>query len=173
MIDGAVQRGDIAFFRRRARTEHIVCTPQNTPPRGPGGPACERVGQEFDGFGLAGWRSECGLQPVDTALHLIERLRTEAVPGGRDKYGGSEPNVYALGVQNALLQEGPAQVAVVTAIIQRPPGPLRVALVTHWWMADGQWRFVFLLSAFVLGEEFLKPADVARGWMHVWERFQP
>ena len=116
--------------------------------------------------------------PIDIVLTMIEGMWVKALPGGSDQYGSSAPHLYALGEQRGLLK-GPAQAAVITAIIERPDnirgsGPLRVVLVTHWRMADDQWRFFYVLHAFVLGEEFLDPTGFgARGWLHDWERFQP
>jgi hypothetical protein len=111
-------------------------------------------------------------------MALIERLWGDVAPHSLDRYGEADPRVYALGEQ-ASLTRGPAtQAAVVTALIRRPEnfagsGPLRVVVVTHWRMVAGEWRLVFLLGAFVLGEDFLQDTEAGRAWLRAWERFQP
>ena len=176
-IDRAVQQRDLAFFRQRAQTEPVVCTEENTPPRGPGGPDCHSVGQQFDGFSFGTWRGEGGLLPLDTVLTTIERLWLNAVPGASDPFGGAAPQVYATGTSRSPDQA--VYTAVLTALITRPAGskdsgPLRAVLVISYVREGSGWRFVNLLSAFRgQGEEFLEPDPVIEGWVDDWQRFQP
>jgi hypothetical protein len=174
-IDLALQQRNLAFFRQQARTEHVVCTLENMPQL-PGGPNCQTVGQQFDGFSVAGWRSEGGLLPIDEALQTIERLWLESVPNASDEFSGSAPSVYATGKQRSA--DEAVHTAVLTALITRPAnfegsGPLRFVLVTSWVQEGSDWRFVSLLVAFVGGDEFLRPDPVIENFVDDWQRFQP
>jgi hypothetical protein len=175
-VNTAVANRDIAFFRSRAVTQPVVCTADNTPPRGPGGPACTTIGQQFDGFTVGNWRSEGAIIPIDTAMQNLSRLWTEAVTGASDGFGGAAPTVFAVGTGPATDQ--PNFTTVLTAMIQRPAGfggtgPLRVAMVQTWAPEGNGFRLLLNLSAFVLGEEFLNRSPETMGWMPIWERFQP
>ncbi|GEM_PF-4540076 len=148
-VDAALQRRDIDFFKQRAVTQPVTCRAEHVPP-GLGGPDCKFVGQQFDGFLVAHWLFEGAIVPVEDALAQIERLWAESLPQERDQFGDGSPKVYALGPSAVIL----------TALIQRPQnfagsGPLRVSLVTHWEQDGNSWRFVRLLVAFVLAEDFL------------------
>ncbi len=179
----ALQAGDVDFFAQRAKTEHIVCTPQNTPPQNMGGPLCKTVGQEFDGFPLGPWRSEISIVPAKEALDLIQRLITEAVPAASDQYGGAQAQVRALGVHPTWqIKDGKlatdwgvtGYVTVITALVQRPPdvlgtGPLRAALVQLWEQNGADFRLSSMISVFVLVEEVLDSPG-PEGWLS-WERY--
>lgn len=137
--------------------------------------ACTATGQEYDGIDLSYWRTDdSGPVPVDWGLSMIEQLWQGAIVGGQDQYGPAAPQVYAIGTTNL---PGPTQASVLTALIERPTemegsGPLRAVLVLHWQQVNGDWEFVGLLNAFVLGEEFLQEDGTGRGWMSTWQRFQ-
>jgi hypothetical protein len=166
----------LAFFREAALTIPVVCTADNTQPRGAGGPACTSVGEQFAGFPSSNWRSSGGLIPVDRAIATLSRLWTETVPGATDAYGASGARMYAIGMRNS--SDGPHPASVITAIIKRPPefagsGPLRVAMVLEWREEGGAWRLVSLTNAFVLAEEWLEPAEEVRQQMPSWQRFGP
>lgn len=174
----ALAQEKLDFFEERARTQRVVCTPENTPPRALGGPACETVGQEFDGFPVGHWRSEGSIVPLQDAIALIERLFAQEATGASDPYGDALPQVYAIGGgPMSPPPEGEQRYAsVVTALIERPQdfageGPLRVVLVLNWAEENGGFSFVHVLSAFVFAEEFLEPAEAALGWMSSWEHF--
>ncbi len=158
-----------------ARAEHVVCTLDNTPAL-MGGPNCQTVGQQFDGFGVRFWRAEGGIMPLDEALAYVERLWLEAVPGASDEFGGSAPRVYATG--KGRWADEAVHTSVLTALIARPAdgagnGPMRAVLVTSWAQEGSDWRFVSLGVAFVGGEEFLRPDPVIENFMDDWQRFQP
>ncbi|MBI2305238.1 MAG: hypothetical protein HYU86_10915 [Chloroflexi bacterium] len=164
-VDAALQRRDLLFFKESAVTLPITCGAKDVPP-GIGGPDCQYVGQQFDGFPIARMGSEGGTIPLENALALIERLWSESVPQATDQFGSGEARVYAL---------GPSAV-VLTALIERPQdfagaGPLRVSLATHWRQESSGWRFVKLTSAFVLGKAFLVPEPAALSHLQGWERF--
>jgi hypothetical protein len=148
-IEVALQRGDASFFR-----DAIADGP----------------------VGLAVWRADGGGNaPPATVLAEIEQLWQGAVAGASDQYGGAAPRVFALGVMENLGppgMAGPAQAAVMTAVVGSPE-PRRVALLTHWRLVEAEWRLVHVLRAYALGEEFLEPLELTRGWISAWERFQP
>ena len=174
-INAALQAGNIDFFRQRAKTERVVCTAENTPAQ-LGGPSCERVGQEFDGFAVGNWRSHGSAVPVESALTQLARLWTQNTAPAADAYGTAAARVHAIGTSSS--DEGERYTAIATAMIERPSnfagaGPLRVAMLLVWAPEGNDFRFEFLLSAFVLAEDFLDPSSEGRGWTPVWERFQP
>lgn len=110
-------------------------------------------------------------------MAMISRLWDEAVVGASDKYGSSTPTVYAIGT-NAGGGAFRSYTTVLTAMIQRPAnlagsGPLRIALVLTWAPQVDGFRLIFLVNAFVQGEEWLDRAPATMGRMPVWERFQP
>jgi hypothetical protein len=173
-IDAALRRGDRAFFADRAATAPVVCTAQDVPPRGLGGPACDFVGQTYDGLVILRYGSEGGTIPLDSALDLVQRLWAEALPAAGDAYGSGAPRVRTIG--EAQFLDMPAAAAVMTALIERPAnfagaGPLRVVIVSHWRDHGGEWRLVGLTSAFVLAEAFLDPAPNIRQRFSSWEPF--
>ncbi len=165
-IDRALQERNLDFFRERARTEPVVCTPENTPPRYPGGPDCDTVGQQFDGIVMGRWGSEPIIVPLDEALARIESLWLDAVPDGSDEFGGSAPRVYAIG-RGWKSETG--HTAVLTALITRSAdvegsGPLRAVLPTGWTREGSGWRFGGLTIG--AGEEHLRPGQA------IWRDFQ-
>lgn len=168
-LDAAVKTQPVDFLRERMQTTHIVCGPEDVPP-GLGGPACESVGQEFDGFDVSAWRSEGATVPVETAVRGLDAFFSGTLPDESDAFGGGAPQVYALNVG------GGRHDAIVTAIIERPAeiageGPLRVALNTSWAFEEGRWLLTGVMYAYVLGDELLIPAPEARGLFPNWERF--
>ena len=112
-------------------------------------------------------------------MNMISRLWNEAVPGASDAYGPSPPVVYAIGT-DADNSAKRSYTTVLTAMIQRPhdiagSGPLRISLIMTW-VGQNQpddFQLVFLVNAFVQGEEWLDRAPASIGRMPVWERFQP
>lgn len=167
--DAELARGSIDFLVSRLNATPYTCKPSDVPP-GVGGPACEYAGQQFNGFAIGHWHSEGGLYPVENAITLLRRLQDESVPGATDAYGQSRPHIYAIGATDGHYA------TVVTALIKRPAnfagsGPLRVVEVLSWYYSAGRWRASWLLSAFVMGEEFLQPMPGIQLYVPGWERF--
>jgi hypothetical protein len=171
LVDSALQREDIKFFRQRAQTEHVVCRPEDVQVAGPAKP-CERTGDEYEGLNLVYWRSDQeGKARIDTVLMMIEGLWTQAIAGASDKFGGGQARVYALG--------GPGHTTIVTAITTREVRqgdmlstiPRRAVLVIHWRLVDGDWRFFRVDHAFAQAEDFLEPTDAGRRALEFWEPF--
>jgi hypothetical protein len=139
---------------------------------------------QFEGFRVGEHRSAAGppppgilggIVPVDMAMEMISRLWREVAVGASDKYGPSNPTVYAIGADTASLG---SYATVLTAMIQRPvnvagSGPLRIALVLAWAGQVDGFRLSLLVNAFVQGEEWLDRAPVTIDRIPVWERFQP
>ncbi|MCH8065980.1 MAG: hypothetical protein IIC90_09185 [Chloroflexi bacterium] len=166
----ALDEGDASFLRGRALTQAILCTADNVAPAGPGGPSCEFEGQEFDGFTETFWRSEGAIIPVEDAFSDFDTMLLTAKPGESDDFGDGSVQVYALNV-------GDNFDAIVTAIIERPAdfggeGPLRVAYGTNWVFESERWVVTSTLTAFVLGEELLEPAEVVQPLYPNWERYE-
>ena len=68
----ALQNDDGGFFLARMRTQHVVCTPEDLVPRGPGGPPCTEAGQELDVIPIGGWLSEgADVSSIYTASGLL------------------------------------------------------------------------------------------------------
>jgi hypothetical protein len=175
-IDQARASRDLHFFRSRAHTQEIICTAENTPPRFAGGAACETVGQRFDGFSVGAWRSEGAIVPLERAVQTLERIWADAAPGLTDKYGDSAAQLYAIGTGPSA--DSSSFTSVFTAIVCRPPsfpgpGPVRAVFVLTWIQEGNDFAWAGLLTAYVLGEEFLDRSPVTIGWMPVWERFGP
>ncbi len=166
----ALDQGDGAFLRGRALTQAVVCTANDVAPAGPGGPSCEFEGQEFDGFTQTFWRSEGAIVPVESAFSEFETMFSTALPEETDAFGDGSVQVYALNV-------GDSFDAIVTAIIERPAdfggeGPLRIAVGTSWQFEGDAWMVTSTLTAFVLGEELLEPAEVVQPLYPDWERYE-
>jgi hypothetical protein len=186
-MEPALRERDIAFFAQRAKTEPVVCTADNTPSL-PGGPACQTVGEGFDGFALGGYRSELHVAPLTDAMALIERLFAEEAPSASDEFGGSSPGVHVIGVPDASWEvdggatrfaDGPNYATIVSAIIERPDDltmaglkhdPLRVALILNWTPAGDGFELLSMLTAISTGEGLLESGESL--WP-VWERFEP
>ena len=170
-IDAALRAGDAAFFGERLQTEPVVCDETNTPPR-LGDPACEFIGQQFDGVLVGSWRSEGAVVPAEAAIEHFERLFATSLPDESDQFGTGGPRVYAISAGE--MSSG----AVVTALVERPPefageGPLRAVLSTHWvYVGGGQWRLGSMIVAYVLAEDFLIPNNEVRPYYPNWERFE-
>ncbi len=167
----ALDEGDASFLRDRALTEAVVCTADDVAPAGPGGPSCEFEGQEFDGFTATSWRGEGAVIPVEDAFSEFDTMLATALPDDGDEYGDGAMQVYALNIGDAAFD------AIVTAIIERPSdaggeGPLRVAYGTNWVFEGERWVVTRTLTAFVLGEELLEPAEVVQPLYPDWERYE-
>ena len=166
----ALDGSDASFLRDRALTQAIVCTADDVAPAGPGGPSCEFEGQEFDGFTVTFWRSEGAIVPVENAFSEFDTMFSTALLAETDEFGDGAVRVHALNV-------GDNFDAIVTAIIERPAnfggeGPLRVAVGTSWQFEGETWMVTSTLTAFVLGEELLEPAEVVRPLYPDWERYE-
>ncbi len=171
MLQAALDDGDTSFLRDRALTEPVVCTAEDLAPQGPGGPACEFEGQEFDGFIETFWRSEGAIIPVEDAFSAYDAILATALPAEGDDFGDGSVQVYALNI------EGDGFDAIITAIIERPSDfiiefPLRVSYGTAWAFEDGRWMVTSTLTANVLGEELLEPADDVLPLYPNWERYE-
>ena len=167
----ALDQGDGTFLRDRALTEAVVCTADDVAPSGIGGPACEFEGQEFDGFIELFWRSEGATIAVEDAFSDFDTMFSTALPVESDDFGDGSVQVYALNIGDDAFN------AIVTAIIERPAGsggedPLRVAVGTSWQFEGDAWMVTRTLTAFVLGEELLEPAEVIQSLYPDWERYQ-
>ena len=169
-LQDALDDGDASFLRDRALADAVVCTADDLAPGGPGGPACEFEGQEFDGFTVTFWRSEGAIIPVENAFSELGTMLATAMPAESDDFGDGTVQVYALNVGDSFN-------AIITAIIERPvdfggEGPLRVSYGTAWTFTDGSWMVTSTRTAFVLGEELLVPADEVGNLYPDWERYE-
>ncbi len=170
-LQEALDEADTSFLRDRALTEAVVCTADDVAPGGPGGPACEFEGHEFDGFTVTFWRSEGAIVPVEEVFTEFDTMFSTALPEETDDFGDGSVQVYALSISDDAFN------AIVTAIIERPAdfggeGPLRVAVGTGWAFADGSWMMSSTLTAFVLGEELLEPTVDVQPLYPDWERYE-
>ena len=170
-LQAALDDGDLSFLRDRALTEPVVCTAEDLAPQGPGGPACDFEGQEFNGFIETFWRSEGAIIPVEDAFSAYDAILATALPAEGDDFGDGSVQVYALNIEEDGFD------AIITAIIERPSDfiiefPLRVSYGTAWAFQDGRWMVIRTLEAFVLAEELLIPADVAGPLYPNWERYE-
>jgi len=183
----ALAAGDIAFFEQRAIAEHIVCVPENTPSL-PGGPSCQTVGDEFDGFLLGVYRGELFVEPLEESLDWIHRLETEEAVGASDNFGDAMRQVYAIGVPPAswviedghsnLIEDRQYYATALTALIDRPedfspsrfPDAIRVVLILNWIPAEEGFRLASIVSADVTGDDLL--GFGADTWP-LWEPYRP
>ncbi len=170
-LQAALDDGDTSFLRDRALTEPVVCTAEDLAPQGPGGPACDFEGQEFNGFIETFWRSEGAIIPVEDAFSAYDAILATALPAEGDDFGDGSVQVYALNIEEDGFD------AIITAIIERPSDfitefPLRVSYGTAWTFEDGRWMVTSTLTANVLGEELLEPADDALPLYPNWERYE-
>ena len=169
-LQEALDEADTAFLRDRALTEAVVCTADDVAPAGIGGPSCEFEGQGFDGFTVMFWRSEGAIVPVEGVFTELDTMFSTSLPNESDDFGDGSVQVYALNV-------GESFDAIVTAIVERPAdfggdGPLRVAVGTSWQFEGEAWMVTSTLTAFVLGEELLEPAEAVRPLYPDWERYE-
>lgn len=166
----ALDDNDIEFIARRMQTTPVVCAAADIP-SAIGGAQCNFVGENYDGFPVAYWRSEGTILPALTVLGQLATLLETEQPGASDDFGDGRVRVYALD-----LSPGKSH-AIVTAMIARPPdfgegGPIRVAIGTAWSFSDGRWRFTSMLQAYVSGEELLIPCQEALDFLGgAWERY--
>ncbi len=170
-LQEALDEGDAAFLRDRALTEPVVCTAGSVAPGGLGAPACEFEGQEFDGFLESFWRSEGAIIPVEAAFSAFDAILATALPAESDGFGDGSVQVYALNIEQDAFH------AIITAIIERSSDfitefPLRVSYGTAWAFEDGRWMVTSTLTANVLGEDLLVPADDALPLYPNWERYE-
>lgn len=169
-LDAAVQRGDVSFFENRLNTMHIVCSEEDVA-GGIGAPACDFVGQEYDGVSVGRWRSEGGVVPADAVLAQLGEIFGDAMPAESDEFGDSTPRIYAYDIT------GDRFTAIMTAIVPRPEsfagsGPLRMSVGLDWVFVDGEWQLDFVLYAYVLAEELLTGDNPDLIYPN-WQRFEP
>ena len=182
----ALAAGDVSFFERHAVTEPIVCTPDNTPSL-PGGPNCQTVGREFDGFVLGTYQSELFVVPLEEGLHSIQQLKSQEAANATDDFGDATPRVYALGVPSAawvirdgasvLIEDQSSHAVVLTGLIERPaglsnrlPNPIRAVAILNWIPAAEGYELASVISAVAGGREFL---EVSIDSWPLWEAFEP
>lgn len=183
----ALAARDLGFFELHAVTEHIVCVPDNTPSR-PGGPSCQTVGGEFDGFVQGFLQSEVFVVPLADAMASILRLWDAESAGAADRFGDSAPRIFAMGVPQAarvirdgassLIEDRPYYSVVLTSIVDRPeeltgsyPDIFRAAVILDW-TPEG--------NGYVLTATTSGIATVAEGVLEFgpelwtdWEPYQP
>lgn len=173
----ALRNRDRDFFRERALTENVICTPEITPPRKIGGPDCKYVGEEFQGI-FSGNEGEGAIVPLESAIDNIERLSREEVIGAVDQFGDSHPQVYALGIREPVPSPGELQrfESIITALIERPAdfvpgGPLRMVMTLSWVLRDDDFSLLMIRTTLgSIGEALLMPNNAK---MPEWERFSP
>lgn len=163
-VDRALQQGDIAFFAQRLLTTHVVCTEEQVPPE-VGDPACDYVGQEFDGLLLGHWRGHGTLAPAEATLQRIRRLTQEDSPDTADAFGGGGARVYAL---DFAAGDG---VTIATALVDGKRQVLGIA----WTWADDSWRITSTLGSVApVALELLEPSQLVLDSLYPrWGRFTP
>jgi hypothetical protein len=174
-VHDALQNDDGGFFLARMRTQHVVCTPEDLVPRGPGGPPCTEAGQELDVIPIGGWLSEGADVSREDALGALSVLWQEEAAAGQDSYGGPGAQVYAIGLWDDPEYQ-PAYVTLATAIITPDPRPsddLRVVFALIWVGDGGGYELVRILQTRSLQEALLEPLKMGRASMPIWERFGP
>jgi len=168
-MQAALRRRDVMFFVDRMKTVDIVCRAEDM--QGLGGPACEYVGQRFTGFEIWRWRSEGGIVPVSDVQTLFSGFFDTLQVSAGDEFGDGDAQVYALS------EDGSEYSAIVTGMIERPAnfagsGPLRVSLGTTWSFEGGRWVLARIMTAYVGGEELLRPDPEVREYIYShWERY--
>ncbi len=171
-LDAELNKGNTDFVVSRLRTVVVTCTASDVPPR-VGGPECFNVGDTFEGFSVGRWRSEGSTVPVSGVIDQLRHLGRTAHPEMSDAYGDGTLRVYAVN------DRPERQVAIVTAIIDSPPGfggaaTMRVSMGLYWRRQDQDWVMTGMITNYVYGPEFLDPTgDVRNGLFPAWERFSP
>jgi len=172
LLQDALDRQDVAFFRDRALTSPVVCEAEDLE-GGLGKPECERVGQSYDGLGVGYWGEGGGDVPVEKAIGLIESLLGSVLPDASDDFGDGALRVYALNVSNERFD------AIVTAIVETPEdlpgqGPQRVVLGFSWAGAEGRWMTTGFVTAREDGAaDLLTPSEQVRDIFYpYWERYE-
>lgn len=171
-LDASLRVGDVQMLIERLRTRTITCTEADVPPH-IGGPECFVVGDTFEGFSIGRWRSEGGVVPVTQVVEQLRYLSTAVRRDLSDPYGTGTIQVFALNSQPQR------HVAIITAIINSPPGfggasTIRVSFGTYWTLDGDVWRLTGLMTNYIYSGEFLEPTPEARaGLFPAWERFAP
>jgi hypothetical protein len=170
-LHAALQAGDVSLLLDKLLTTTVTCREEDVPPQ-LGGPECFTVGDAFEGFAVGHWRSEGTIVPVNKVRDQLKYLQTAVRSDLRDGYGDGSLRVAALD------RQGSARVAIITAIINSPPGfgaaTIRVAIGTYWVERDREWRLASILNNYVLAGEFLDPSPAPReGLFPGWEPFVP
>lgn len=169
-LDAELNEGNTDFVVSRLRTVVVTCTAADVPPR-VGGPQCFNVGETFEGFSVGRWRSEGSTVPVRGVIDQLRHLGRTAHPEMSDAYGDGTLRVYAVNDQPER------QVAIVTAIIDSPPGfggapTMRASMGLYWRQQEQGWAMTGMITNYIYGPEFLDPTDdVRNGLFPAWERF--
>ncbi len=168
-FQSALDKRDTHFLDERIKLTTGVCTTADIA-GGIGAAPCSTVGAPWSGFLSGVWHSEGGYVPFDGAAFLRE-FYDKALLAASDAFGDGGPRIYALSISDTK----PA--TIITELQMRPSdfagsGPLRVVYVLGWTSAQAGWKAQQLLSAAVLGEEFLLPCQDALDYLGgTWERF--
>lgn len=168
----SLQTGDVHLLIERLRSRTITCMEADVPPH-IGGPQCFTVGETFEGLYVGRWRSEGGVVPVAQVVEQLSYFGSSARRDLSDSYGAGSLEVYALNSQPER------HVAIITAIINSPPGfggadTIRVSFGTYWSLEGKKGRLTGMITNYIYGSEFLEPApEVQAGLFPEWERFAP
>ncbi len=172
-VDDAFRGGDPAIVTARFQTSDVTCTAADVPSK-IGGPACEKVGEQFKGFPIGRWRSEGTINKVDDATRIVTTFVTKVSPGGRDQHGLSAARVRGLG--NDLAK--PHILAI--AITEEPtkPGSYRRAAIDFGVTfcqrdcpggAGSRWVVTSMVTNYVLAEEWLGFSAEGEGFLRPFE----
>jgi hypothetical protein len=163
--------GSVDPLVARLKVVDYTCTAQDATPA-LGGPDCSAAGEKIRGFLSSSWRSEGGLRKVDSIVANLKERQAGFDTSKSDQYGAGTFRVYAFDpIRNT---------AVLTVTSKCLPefqcpasGFQRLIWVASFEFIEGRWKIASLMSAFVLGEEFLsKGAEGSKIYLPNWEAFQ-
>jgi hypothetical protein len=166
-FNGEISSGTVDPLVARLKVTDYTCKASDLQP-GLGQPECATAGEVIRGFQSSSWRSEGGMRKVESIVTNLKERQTGFDPTKSDKYGTGSFRVYAFDASKSM--------AVLTVTSKCLPqfqcsDFQRLTWVAQFEFVNGRWMVSSLMSAFVLGEDFLDPSAEGKQRMPGWEKF--
>lgn len=163
-----ISAGTVDPIIARLNVKEYTCTEADTKP-GLGQPECSTAAEKIRAILVSGWKSEGGLRKVEGVVANLKERQAGFDTAQSDKYGPGTFRVYAY--------DPTKNIAVLTVTSKCLPQYncstfQRLTWVAQFEFVDGRWKISSLMTAFVLGEDFLEPSAEGKQRMPGWEKFQ-
>jgi hypothetical protein len=162
-----ISSGTVDPLVARLKAIDYTCRASDLGP-GSGAAECKSVGETIRAFQTSAWKSEGGLAKVESVVGALKVREAAFDTTKSDRYGNGAFRVYAFDASKNM--------AVLTVTSKCLPqfqcsDFQRLTWVAQFEFVNGRWMVSSLMSAFVLGEDFLDPSPEGKQRMPGWEKF--
>lgn len=162
-----ISSGTVDPLVARLKVTDYTCKASDLGP-GSGAAECKAAGEVIRAFQSSAWKSEGGLAKVESVAGALKQREAGFDTTKSDKYGTGTFRVHAFDASKNM--------AVLTVTSKCLPQFSctefqRLTWVAQFEFVNGRWMVSSLMSAFVLGEDFLDPSPEGKQRMPGWEKF--